>query len=208
MDPCEHVCSIYKNPTQQFSQIIPFLVNGLIDNFKCVYVCDENTKEQVISEFKKTGFNIDKYLKTKQFELLTPADSYLKNGHFNPEYLYSIIRDFESKALASGYKGLYGTGEMTWVFHGENINQELIRYENELNNVLKDTRSMILCQYDESKFDHQILTDIIRTHKQIYLYGQLYENKYLFNDPVFFNNIAGSIPANDYETMVKIIIDG
>jgi KaiC/GvpD/RAD55 family RecA-like ATPase len=202
----EHLCSIYKDNEQQFSQIIPFLMDGLKSNHKCVYVIYENSKEDIILQFKNLGFDIDKYIKSKQFELLSIHDTYLKEGIFDPDRLIELITLLESNAIKDGYAGLRGTGEMSWIAADLENHKKLIEYEVKLNKFIDKRNIILLCQYVEDKFSHEVLNNIIRTHKKLIIYGKLYKNKYFYIEPMYFDE-AKTLPANSYATIIDTIIE-
>ena len=52
----DHICSIYQNRQQQFSAIIPFIKDCLLNKQKCIYVTDDCSVNDVTGEFEKYGF--------------------------------------------------------------------------------------------------------------------------------------------------------
>lgn len=202
----EHLCSICKNKEQQFSQTVPFVIDGLTSNHKCVYVIHENSKEEVMLEFDNRGFQLKKYLDTKQLEILTVKETYLKEGYFEPDKLIDLISTIEVNALKEGYKGVRGIGEMSWVTGDMENHKKLIEYEVKLNDLTKNRNIILLCQYIEEKFSNEVLNNVIRAHKKIAIYGKLYANKYFYIDPLYFKE-AKELPADSYSTIIDTIIE-
>lgn len=203
-----HISTIYQNKEQQFAQVVPFIIEGLNNNNKCIYVVDDNTREEVIFELTKTNLDINKFLQIKQLEILTTKDTYLKDSVFEPYKLLNLIKQLEKNAIKDGFTGLRGMGEMTWVLNNPSDNKKLLDYELELNILTKDRKIILLCQYNENRFSHEILNNIIRTHRQLFIYGKYYENKYLYTDPAYLKIQPGSVPSDSYKSMIDIIIDG
>ncbi|MCX6732048.1 MAG: MEDS domain-containing protein [Candidatus Roizmanbacteria bacterium] len=202
----DHLSSIYQNKEQQFSLIVPFVMDGLNNNNKCIYVVNENSREEVIFEFENAGFNIETYIASKQFVILTAEDTYLKDGYFGVEKILNFIEETNNTAIKDGYNGLRGIGEMSWALADIAINEKLIEYEIKLNKFLTNKRIVLLCQYNESKFSHDILNNIVRTHESIVIYGKLYKNKYFYIAPSYFNQ-AKKLPADSYQTIIDTIIE-
>jgi len=98
----DHIASIYQNKEQQFKILLPFFVDGLKLNQKCVYVYDENTKEEIIKEFEKAGVEISLYLKSGQLELFESREMYLDEGIFQPEKMIEKIEALEKRAFEGG----------------------------------------------------------------------------------------------------------
>lgn len=202
-----HICSVYKNKSQQFDSLIPFFLDGLNNNEKCIYITHENTKEEVINEFRKTEIGIDKYLISKQFEMLTVDDTYMRNGKFKPEKMVELIGQYQANASQEGYDGLRGTGEMTWVLGELPSLQHLIDYEEKLNNAVLGPKTTLVCQYNENKFSPEILINIIRSHPYTIIYGKTYENKYFFSTPEVMEKNKDLLPADSYRTIIDIITE-
>ncbi|GAI43326.1 unnamed protein product [marine sediment metagenome] len=101
----EHICSIYKNEKEKFSIIVPFVISGFKNSEKCIYIIDENKKNNIIVYFKKKKINIFKYIKSDQLEFLTKEDSYLKDGYFDIDKMIDLLKLNEKVALRSGCSG-------------------------------------------------------------------------------------------------------
>jgi hypothetical protein len=201
----DHICSIYQNKEQQFPQVIAFFKNGLENNHKCIYIADENTTEEVMAEFKKAGIKIEKYINSGQFSILTKNETYTRNGSFEPEKMIAFLKESEANTLKEGYSGFRVSGEMTWMLKNISDSKKLIEYESKLNDFLPNSKSAAICQYNENKFDQNILIDVIRTHPTLIIYGISYKNKYFYNSPYFIEGARGIFPPSSYSTIIDII---
>jgi len=201
----DHLACIYKTKEEQLSTVIPFVLTGLKNNEKCIYIADENTKQEIIEAFRKVT-DIDKYIKTNQLELLTKEEAYLKDGSFDPDQMIELLSRNEKKARKNGYNGLRVTGEMTWIFTKLPGVERLIEYEAKLNYFFPESKSTALCQYNEGKFNPEILLDVIHTHPTLIIYNNLYENPHFLPPDEFFARIKGEIHWNTYEKVRDGII--
>jgi hypothetical protein len=163
----EHFCCIYKNKEEQLEVVIPYIVIGLESNEKCIYIVDENTKEEISAAFAKLGIDIAKYIRSGQFEFFTKEDAYLKEGYFDPDKMIQLLKEAEKKAIGAGYSGLRVTGEMTWVFTKLPGVDRLMEYEAKLNYFFPESRSTAICQYNETKFKPEVLLDVIYAHPKV-----------------------------------------
>jgi two-component system, chemotaxis family, sensor kinase Cph1 len=205
IDLGNHVCSIYKNREQQFAQLIPFFIDGLKSNQKCVYVTDENTPEEVIAQFKNAGHDISPYLSSKQFQILNVEQTYQKDGVFNPDVMVAFVKEMGKDALKEGYVGLRGAGEMSWALNKLSNMELLIEYENKLYEAIKNSKIALVCQYNENKFSPKILINIIRTHPINIIYGKAYENIYLFTPPKYLKKNQDIFSADSYKTIIDTV---
>ena len=197
----DHICSIYQDKQQQFSLLVPFFKAGLENNQKCIYIADENLRDQVISEFVRHGIEVEKYLKSNQMIIITKRESYLKNGFFDPDKMIEFLKKTEEGALKDGYSGLRLTGEMSWVLANISDIEKLIRYENKLNNYFLHSKCVAICQYNENKFKPEVLLEILDCHPLAIIYGNLFENFYFSS----ISNIekAAKMPSEVYGDLIK-----
>lgn len=173
----EHLCSIYSNRDEQMSVIIPFILAGLKRNDKCIYIVDENTKEDIVSELEK-HIEIGSFIESQQMEFLTKEEAYLKDGFFDPDRMINLLKDVEREAVEQGYSGLTVTGEMTWVLSNLPGVERLIEYEAKLNYFFPKSKCVAVCQYNENLFEDRILVGVIHTHPKLILHGFVTENPY------------------------------
>jgi len=202
----DHLCSIYKNKEEQFSAVIPFIKKGLDSHQKCIYIVDENSKEEVIAELDKGGIDSKKYIEANQFSLLTKRETYLKDGFFDPDKMIALLKETEKNALAEGYSGLRVTGEMTWVLEGIPGSEKLIEYEAKLNDFFPNSKSTAICQYNENKFKPEILVEVIHTHPFLAIYGNLYENKFYYSPQLYTQGTHIRLPVESYSMIRDDII--
>jgi PAS domain S-box-containing protein len=202
----EHLCSIYRSKEEQMSIIVPFIINGLRRNEKCLYILDENTKEGIIKEFKK-HIEIRHYIESGQMIFLTKEETYLKNGFFDPDRMIQLLKDAEREAIESGYSGLRVTGEMTWVFTKLPGVERLVEYEAKLNHFFPKSNCVAICQYNEEKFDPEILAGVIYTHPKLILYDALVENPYYIPPDVFLLKVDDFRSGELYKILVNQILE-
>jgi len=183
------------------------MIIGLENNEKCVYIVDERTKNEIIDAFKKANIDIEKYIKSKQFVFLTKRQAYLKNGYFDPDRMIKLLRQTERLALKEGYKGLRATGEMSWSFTKLPGVERLIEYEAKLNNFFPKSKCIAICQYNEKKFNAEILLDVLHTHSITVIHGSVCENPYFIPSFEFIARMEGKIPKGIYERVRDGILE-
>jgi hypothetical protein len=203
-----HLCSIYLDQQQQFCALIPIFIDSINKNQKCIYIIDDSTQQEVITAFKKSGFDLKKYLESQQFQFLTKKETYLRGDDFDPDTMIEFIKEIEYKALSDGYEGVCGTAETTWILESPSYQEKLIEYEARLNSYFPTSKFAAVCQYKETKSNQDMLLDIIRTHPFTIIYGKLYENKYFYSPPRYMKQIHGNIPTNAYHNVIDLIISG
>jgi hypothetical protein len=78
--------------------------------------------------------------------------------------MWQRLRISYDKSIEDGYKGWPGTGEMSWALNDIPGNDQLIRYENGLNNEILKRPFTAICQYDANLFSGAMLMEVLRVH--------------------------------------------
>ncbi len=201
----DHLCSIYNNLEQQFSIIVPFMLHGLQNNEKCLFIVDEHTAETAEDLFRAYGLNLWPYLESGAFTFLSKEDTYLEGGYFDPDRMIASIQKNLQRALENNYSGLRVTGEMTWVFSSLPGVERLMEYEAKLNQFLPNSKVTAICQYNERKFQPDVLMDVLRTHPKVIIHGHYYENNYYEPPDTFLARLKGEINWDMYHNALEII---
>src|SRR5690606_17227844 len=98
------------------------------------------TAETIMGYLKDAGLDVDSYLRTGQFSILTVSDSYMKDGVFDPDRMIALLSTETENALQEGYSALRVTGEMSWALGGLPGSERLIEYEHKLNTFFPGSR--------------------------------------------------------------------
>jgi hypothetical protein len=146
-----------------------------------LYLVDRETPEQLIEHLARFGF------KDPDPEMLTaPVRSfYFPEDQFSDDHMLELVKVFYTEALASGYSGARGTGEMSWTLRGVKGAELALRYEARLTEVLVQYPALAICQYDTRLFDGATVMDVLSTHPYSIVHGQLVKNPY-FVEPARF----------------------
>ncbi|MFW5946472.1 MAG: PAS domain S-box protein [Candidatus Natronoplasma sp.] len=206
LDLGNHLCCIYRDREKYLLEIALFVLTGLEQDEKCVYVVDDRKREQIIDFLHEQDIDIEKYLETGQFEFLTRKETYLKDGYFDPDEMVVLLKKMEEEALENGYDGVRVTGEMTWVLSDLPGTERLMEYEMKLNKFLPESDTIGLCQYNEERFPPEILIDVIYTHPKILLHDSIFENPYYLPPDVFLSRLKGDVDRGYYESIKEDII--
>ena len=193
-----HLCNIYRNRNEQFSLVADFMLDGLRKGHKCMYIVDENTKDDVLGAIKeKEGRDDGSMLDNLIF--LTKEDSYLKGGSFDPDRMIKLLQETQETALAEGFSEFWVSGEMTWIFSSLTDIRKLLEYESKLNYFFPNSKSIGICQYNENKFDAKTLWGVLNTHPVVGIYGELYENPYYIPPEIYLAGISDNVSVAMYE---------
>src|SRR5579872_260987 len=149
----DHVCPIYENLTEQMAVAVPFVKNGLAAGERCLYIADDLNVDKLVHAFTRVDLPVEKERQHGALNFLSAQEVYLRLGQFEPQAMIDFLGHVETQAIADGFFGIRIVGEMTWILGAKIDGDRLIEYEVLLNEFLKKSRSVILCQYDRSCFD-------------------------------------------------------
>jgi PAS domain S-box-containing protein len=169
-----HICPIYSSPDDKLRMLVPYFEAGMVRGEQCLYIADQASRD----DLRAHGIGSEEDVARGVFVPLTARESYLRNGHFDPDQMFEFWTERLAAARAAGYLGLRVTGEMTWVF-GRDIDSELfIDYEARLNRFLHSTGIRAMCLYDWGRSKPSMLRDVLRTHPLAIIDLQLLDNPY------------------------------
>lgn len=168
----DDIAFFYKTNEERLAFVIPFMIAGLRNMERCVYIVDENTVPEILAEFKNADIDIDAATASGALSVVTKHDTYLRNGIFDPaEMIADLDRDVRS-ALQHGFRGLRITGEMSWALDLPSALSRLCEYEQEL---YRHWPAQLagLCQYDESLFPADVIDRMANSHCAIVRDGNI-----------------------------------
>ncbi len=173
----DHVCFLYQNKSEQFDIIIPFITIGLENNEKCIYLYDDNNKEDILKEFRNRSIKIDDAIKNGKFMLTNKNETYLKHGYFSPEDMLQFLKDTTHSTKKEGFSALRIAGEMTWIGNHPKI-KDLMEYESKVNNIFLELDITAICQFNINILNPEITMGIINTHPIVIYENLICENFY------------------------------
>lgn len=198
----KHLCSVYRDESDQASAYVPFLLEGLRRNDRCLYVSDGLEKEAVFDRLMSAA-PVTKELLDARITFLSSDEVYLKGGEFDRERMLMFLSEARDESLRAGFAGLTGTGEMGWATRGAPGASELIEYEAQVNLMYPESSSDILCQYPESDFDPATLVNAIRAHPQVIVRGNVCGNPYYLPPDVLIPYVSGFVTSDVLDRMEK-----
>ncbi len=174
----DHVCWIYDTEEEHRFLLTPYIRNGLEAGEKVIYITDAHNAETVVDYLREDGLELEPYLEKKQIALLTSADTYLREGVFDPDSMIALLRAETQLALEQGFSALRVTGEMSWALRGLPGSERLIEYEAKLNEFFPVNPCLALCQYDKRRSSPELLQSVLYTHPIAVIGTEFFDNLY------------------------------
>jgi len=177
-----HKCLIYDgDPSEQLAVVVPLLVDGLEDNWRCLYLGSPDAASMVDSALTSRG--VDTAAATRRGALAFSSDrSHLVGGRFDPGAMVDGLRAAIDDAVNEGFGGLCATGDMRWELGADENFDLLLEYEARLEQVFRERPLRGICQYHRSMVPTHALRDALMTHRAAYL-GERLNSDNLFYVP-------------------------
>ena len=178
LPPHGHLCSIYESSEEHFAVAIPFIRIGLDRGEKCIYIADDGTEAVVRDAMHAEGIEVERAIATDSLVVATKEAAYLKQGSFDPEWMFTFWAKATAEAMGQGFSALRLTGETEWVFRGAPGLERWVEYESRLTQMLAHHNCLALCQYNRRLFPPELVLDVIRTHPTVIYRGVVCRNLY------------------------------
>lgn len=160
-----HICLTYLTTPELLQSVRPYIVAGIMAKEKIVYVADESWHQEI----KDTMLGWDKMMfeqafSSQQVVIVRTGDLYYPSGVFDPEVTMQIIAQMEKEALEQGYLGMWGVGEMDWMFDDVVGIEKVYEYEKKLTEWIKDQKVSVICAYNKARFGPEMINLMLRLH--------------------------------------------
>lgn len=159
----DHAALFFKSNAERLAFVIPYIVNGLNNFERCIYIAEENPVPEILAAFKEAGVDIDAATATGALSVVTKHDTYLRHGIFEPERMITDLDREVRFALQNGFTGLRVTGEMSWALDLPFALSRLCEYERELR-YRWPVQLGGLCQYNETLFTGNVVEKMAGCH--------------------------------------------
>ena len=158
----DHLCMTYRTREQELAAVIPYIRLGLERREECVYIADDVSRAEVLSALQSAGIATGGT--PRVLKVLSRRETYLGDGHFDPDRILAWIAERTEAAVRGGFTAFRIVGEMTGVAGIASGVQRLAEFEAKLNDLFAGRPVSALCEYDARAFPAEILREVITTH--------------------------------------------
>lgn len=163
LGPGDHAAFFFRSNAERLALAIPYIVNGLRNRERCVYIAAENSVSTILDELEREGINVGEAISMGGLSVVTEHHAYLRQGFFDPERMTADLDRDVRQALAEGFAGMRVTGESAWALESHATLSRLCDYEQNLCHRWPPQLAA-LCQYDESRFPAEMVERMIGCH--------------------------------------------
>ena len=200
----DHFAHIYETSEEKFEAAVPFVRHGLERGERCMYVVDESAEAEVKAALRDGDVDVDAALEAGALSFHTVQETYLQNGAFDVDDMIDFYGDTVAEATGEEYTALRVVAEMSWVCDDDTSVEQVMEYEQRINELFTETDSLAICQYNRELFAPAIIRDVVQTHPHLIYDGTACHNFYYTPPEEFFNADA---PARENDRMLRTLRD-
>lgn len=167
-----HACAFVMGPTEERAVIDPFLIEGMKQGQKAVYIVDPDERRAHAARLAEGAPASD------LLEVTTWNEAHLKGGSFDQSRMMAALEDMIRDHAATGRPPMRLVGQMGWVFSSPPGIEQLVAYEASVNDVLNRGKTPTVCVYDVRRLNGAIMMDLLRAHPLTVINGVLHENPF------------------------------
>jgi signal transduction histidine kinase len=206
-DESRHKCLIYDgHPAEQLGVVVPLLVDGLRDNWRCLYLGDPETVDLVDDALVRRGIDTKEAAARGALVLSSDRSHLNADGSFDPGALVEGLTASIDEAVRSGFGGLCASGDMRWELGADENFERLVEYEARLERLFRSKPLRGLCQYRRDILPARAIRDALVTHRSTYIGGSLNRDNLFYVPPELWLDGQGRFPEAQGEWMCQQII--
>lgn len=184
----EYCCFIYENEEEWQGSIIPFLLQGLADNAKCIYILGKRPKDMIYKCLSEEGIDVAEV--SGRGQLLVVDSSSIMAGYQASDIaqIITIFSGWLERFLAEGYSTIHLSSEVHFGIHNYK------EYGNFLELLMRLKRDLFpfyplvtICQYHRQEEDPLILRDAIIASRWMLRAGHVYCNPVSISPETYFS---------------------
>ncbi|MDE1862277.1 MAG: MEDS domain-containing protein [Thaumarchaeota archaeon] len=141
-----HVLYTYRQQRSKYEEAFRFLKRGLENNEATVLIFNKLEGADIRQRIKHENVNLGRLESAGRVYIMTPDESYYKNGFPNTSRVVKFWETAREKALAGGMNGLRVFADMHPFFENGDVD-ETINYESELSHEYESTLTGV-CAYN------------------------------------------------------------
>lgn len=109
-----HICAFFDRREQEYSCLAGYYREGLLAGDKSLHIVDAARRDDHRSRLGPLGIDVPAFEASGQLEVLTPDDTYLTDGHFDPSKMLRTVDEVIEQGRSNGRPRARLMGTMAW----------------------------------------------------------------------------------------------
>ena len=103
LDAQRHVCAFFHNPDEEYWALLPFVKDGFEWGEKALHIVDPKLGAEHRLRLASAGIDVRTAESSGQFELGDWADAYLRDGHFDQDWMLALVQEVLDGGRQQGF---------------------------------------------------------------------------------------------------------
>lgn len=178
LEPYYHVCAFFGTREDEYRVLAPFYRETIEWGEKLLHVIDPRLTADHDARLEQQGLDVCGCRQTGQFQVVTWAETYLRNGAFDQEQMLAAVQGVIDNARQEGFPRTRIMGNMNWALDGHPGSDQLIEYEVRVNEVLAREKQPAVCVYDLNRLSGAMMMNLLRAHPLTLVNGVVHRNPF------------------------------
>jgi hypothetical protein len=161
----DHICLCYRDWQDQISISAPFVEIGLRREERCLCILPEDRQLSLLEALKDRGINPRMELERGALVLLSPEQTYLRDGTFDSARMVELWEAIVKESLSLGFECCRAMGDLSWAAQSSACCARLPQYEAVMDRFYPGKPALGLCLYDTRLFAADQLRDLMNLHR-------------------------------------------
>jgi AcrR family transcriptional regulator len=167
-----HVCALGNGPDDLFASLMPFIVEGFEQGDRAVHIVDPALRDAHLERLREAGIDVLAATASRQLDLQTSDDAYMKGGRFDRAAQLSLVRRILDEGRELGFPQTRLIGTMEWALDDETV-ADLLRYEARVDELLRTRPDVTICIYDLDRHSARTVAEVLGIHPIALIGGEL-----------------------------------
>jgi hypothetical protein len=173
-----HVCALFNSDEEEYRVLLPFIQDGFQCGDKAVHVVNPEQQADHLHRLSSAGIDTEALQQSGQLEIRRNTNTYLHEGHFDPDRMLEAFRQLVNKNTDAGFPASRLVCRMDWAAEGRTHVDNLVEFESRANDLWRCCDDAVICTYHLGQFSGDAVMDIVRTHPYVIIGGILRQNPF------------------------------
>lgn len=158
-----HVCALVEGPAGADRLLLPFIIEGLERGERVISVVDPGVRDACLEHLGAGGVDVAAATGSRQLEILTWADAYMRGGRFDRSAQLTYLRRTVTETRDLGYPMTRYIGSTEWAVEAQTVH-DLLAYEARVDAAVRNLPDVFVCTYDLNHHSARTIADVLDVH--------------------------------------------
>ena len=159
-----HVVLLGDGVDEIYDVALPFIVEGFRRGDRAFHIVDPALRDTHLERLSASGIDVAATSASRQLEVRTWDESYLRGGTFDPWAQFAYLRKQLAESRGLGFPVTRLIGSLDWAVEAPESMPDVLAYEARVDQLLRNGPDMIVCTYDLRRHSSRAIADVLGVH--------------------------------------------